>query len=88
MNLWKFHNQVNIGSLRLPSTTGQFIKEKNNQSYHQNLLAQSLACAASFGGNENMYWNKIFKAICILFVLLSQELNSVCTLTLQGLSYE
>lgn len=71
MNLWKFHNQVNIVSLRLPSTTEQFTKEKNNQSYHRNLLAQIVSCAVSFGGNENTYWNKIFKAICILFVLLS-----------------
>lgn len=62
-------------------------KEKDNQSYHQSLLDQSHCCEVPFGGNENRYWNELFKAvICILFVLLLQELRSACTPSLQGLS--
>lgn len=62
-------------------------KEKDNQSYHQSLLDQSQCCEVPFDGNENRYWNKLLKAaICILFVLLLQELQSACTPTLQGLS--
>lgn len=86
---WKLYNHVNAGNFRLLPITEQFTKKKNNQSDRQSLLDQSLSWEESFGGNENTYRNKSFKAaICILFVLLLQELNHPCILTLQGLLHE
>lgn len=65
--------------------TEHFTEKKNNWSYHQSLLDQSLYWEGPLGGNEDTYRSQGFQVpICIWFVLLFQEFNSAGTRTLRG----